>query len=86
MTSGEKQEACGETFSENSPFFTGGGEEVRVSILREWTLRHIQGEGATSAFSDLREWEESGATTPSVQRLKSSMPFECDLALQNTPL
>ena len=40
MTLGEKQVTCGETSSENSPFFTGGGEEVRVSILREWTLRH----------------------------------------------
>ena len=39
-TPGEKQEACGETFSENSPFFTRGGEEVRFSILREWALRH----------------------------------------------
>jgi hypothetical protein len=37
---GEKQEACGETFSENSPFFTRGGEEVRFSILREWALCH----------------------------------------------
>ena len=40
MTLGEKQEASGETFSKNSPFFIGGGEEVRVSILRGWTLRH----------------------------------------------
>jgi hypothetical protein len=37
---GEKQEACSETFSENSPFFNRGGEEVRFSILREWALRH----------------------------------------------
>ena len=37
---GEKQAACGETFSENSPFFTRWGEEVRFSILREWALRH----------------------------------------------
>ena len=36
----EKQEACGETFSENSPSFTLGGEEVRFSILWEWALRH----------------------------------------------
>ena len=26
----------------------------------------IQGEGATSTFSDLREWEERGVTTPSI--------------------
>ena len=47
---GEKHEACGETFSENSPFFTRGGEEVRFCI------------GATSPFSDLGEWEERGVT------------------------
>jgi hypothetical protein len=40
VTRDERQEACGETFSENSPFFTHGGEEVRFSILREWALRH----------------------------------------------
>jgi hypothetical protein len=39
-SAGEKLEACGENFSENAPFFTGGGEEVRVSILQEWALRH----------------------------------------------
>ena len=66
MTSGEKQETCGETFFKISPFLTGGGEEVRVSILREWTLA-IQGEGATSTFSDLREWEERGMTTPIIE-------------------
>ena len=38
-TPGEKQGACGETFSKNSPFFTRRGEEVPSSILREWTLR-----------------------------------------------
>jgi hypothetical protein len=27
----------------------------------------IQGEGATSPFSDLREWEERGVTTPNIQ-------------------
>ena len=27
----------------------------------------IQGEGATSTFSNLREWEERGVTTPDVQ-------------------
>ena len=27
----------------------------------------IQGEGATLAFSDLREWEERGVTTPNVE-------------------
>ena len=27
-TPGEKQEACGETFSENPPFFTRGGEKL----------------------------------------------------------
>jgi hypothetical protein len=32
MTPGEKEETCGERFSENPPFFTRGGEEVRVSI------------------------------------------------------
>ena len=26
----------------------------------------IQGEGATSAFSDLREWEERGVTNPNM--------------------
>ena len=26
----------------------------------------IQGEGATVAFSDLREWEERGVTTPNM--------------------
>jgi hypothetical protein len=57
----ERQQACSETFSENSPFFTRGGEEVRFSILRPSA---IQGEGATSPFSDLREWEERGVTTP----------------------
>jgi hypothetical protein len=30
---GKKQEACGDTFFENSSFFTRGGEEVRLSIL-----------------------------------------------------
>jgi hypothetical protein len=40
VTPGEKQEACGETFTENSPFFTPEGEEGRFSILREWALRH----------------------------------------------
>jgi hypothetical protein len=29
----------------------------------------IQGEGATSPFSDLREWEEGGVTTPIVHSL-----------------
>ena len=37
---GEKHEACNETFSENSPFFTRGGEEVRFSILQGWALHH----------------------------------------------
>jgi hypothetical protein len=36
---GEKRNSRGEFFSENGPFFTERGEEVRVSILREWTLR-----------------------------------------------
>jgi len=41
MENGEwRKKACGETFSENSPFFTRGGEEVRFFILREWALRH----------------------------------------------
>ena len=39
-TPGEKQEACGETFSENSPFSTRGGGEVPSSILREWAFCH----------------------------------------------
>ena len=63
MTPGEKQEACGETFSENSPFFTGGGEEVRVSFSENGPSA-IQGEGATSPFSELQEWEERSVTAP----------------------
>jgi hypothetical protein len=39
-TLGERQEACGETFSENSAFFTRGGKEVGFSILREWAFHH----------------------------------------------
>ena len=31
----------------------------------------IQGEGATSTFSDLRAWEERGVTIPNVDRLGS---------------
>ena len=53
-TLGENQEACGETFSENSPFFTHGGEEVRFSFSENGSSA-IQGDGATSPFSDLRE-------------------------------
>ena len=34
----ENEVRRGEKFSENGPFFTSGGK-VRVSILREWTLR-----------------------------------------------
>jgi hypothetical protein len=30
----------------------------------------IQGEGATSPFSDLREWEERGVTTPNEYRAR----------------
>ena len=30
----------------------------------------IQGEGATSTFSDLREWEERGVTTPIIKALQ----------------
>ena len=63
-TMGEKQEACDETFSEISPFFTRGGEEVSFPFSENGPSA-IQGEGSTSPFSDLREWEERGVTTPS---------------------
>jgi hypothetical protein len=59
---GEKQEACGETFFENSPFFTC--EKKLGFPFSENGPSAIQGEGATSSFSDLREWEERGVTTP----------------------
>ena len=35
----------------------------------------IRGEGATSAFSDLREWEERVVTTPSVKWPLSVLSF-----------
>jgi len=56
---GEKQEACGETFSENSPFFTRGAE------------------GGTSPFSNLREWEERGVTTPTFWRRGGARVESC---------
>ena len=66
MTPCEKLEASSVTFSENSPFFTGGGEEVRVPLFENGPSA-IQEEGATSTFSGLREWEERGVTTPIVK-------------------
>jgi len=39
-------------------------EEKKFSPFSENGPSAIQGESATSAFSILREWEESGVTTP----------------------
>ena len=62
-TPGEKQDASGETLSENSPFFTPGGKELGFPFSENGPFS-IHGEGATSPFSNLREREERDVTTP----------------------
>ena len=43
------------------------GEEKKLGFpFSENGPSPIQGEGATSTFSDHREWEERGVTTPNV--------------------
>ena len=51
--SGVKEVRRGEDFSENGPFFTSRGVEVRVSILREWTLRRSR---TCCHLTSLRPW------------------------------
>jgi hypothetical protein len=67
-TPAERHEACGETFFENSPFFTRGGKEVRFSILREWTLRHSRrGCHVTILRPPRMGGKRLGVTTPTQQ-------------------
>jgi hypothetical protein len=49
----------------------------------------IQGEGATSLFSDLREWEERGVTTPTeintiiLKKIAQNLPWTKKLSRWN---